>query len=172
MDTIQTIMTRRSVRQFVPKAVSHEVVEMLLRAAMQAPSARNEQPWEFVVIDDRKLLDQIPTFHPYASMTQTSPMAILVCGNLDREVSKGLWIQDCAAATQNLLLAAHAIGLGAVWCACYPYEDRSTGFRTMLHLPDAVVPFAIIPIGYPAHVPAPQDRYAADRVKWNSWDVK
>jgi nitroreductase len=169
MDTIQAIMTRRSVRQFTSRAVERETVETLLRSAMQAPSARNEQPWEFVVIDDRQLLDQIPTFHPYAAMAHTSPVAILVCGDLHRELSKGLWIQDCAAAVENLLLAAHAQGLGAVWCACYPYEDRSVGFRTMLGLPDHIVPFAIVPVGYPAHEPPAQNRYEAARIKWNAW---
>lgn len=167
MDAIQAIMTRRSVRQFQSRAVPREIVEIVLRAAMQAPSARNQRPWEFVVIDERARLDAIPGFHPHAAMCQSAPMAILVCGNLEREVSKGLWVQDCAAATQNLLLAAHARGLGAVWCACHPYEDRSAGFRTMFDLGPSVIPFAIVPMGFAANAPTPVDRYESTRVTWN-----
>ncbi len=169
MDTLQAIMTRRSVRQFADEPVSPEAVDCILKAAMAAPSAGNQQPWQFVVLTERALLDKMADIHPHAQMIRQTPVAVLVCGDLKREVHTGYWVQDCAAASQNLLLAVHAQGLGAVWTGVYPREDRVTAIQAALGLPEHIVPIALIPIGVPAERPGPIDRYDQGRVHHNRW---
>jgi len=144
MDALNAILSRRSIRKYTAQPVSEEMVRELLEAAMAAPSAGNEQPWHFVVMDDREILDAIPRFHPYSRMLEEAPMAILVCGDLELQKYEGYWVQDCSAATENLLIAAQAKGLGAVWLGVYPIEERVAGFRNLLGVPDHVIPFALI----------------------------
>jgi nitroreductase len=169
MDTLDAIRTRRSVRRYLDQPVPLELIQKLLAAAMQAPSARNEQPWQFVVIDDRAVLAAIPEFMPNAAMAGAAPLAILVCGDLDLEKSEGYWVVDCAAATENLLLAAHALGLGAVWCGVYPRKERMDGLRRLVGLPQNVVAHSLVVIGYPAEQPPPQNHCRPERVRRNHW---
>lgn len=169
MNTLEAIHTRRSIRKYTSAPVSEEAIKSLLAAAMSAPSAGNEQPWQFVVITERTVLDKIPTVSPYAGMCREAPVAILVCGDLTLEKFPGFWVQDCSAAAQNLLLAAHDLGLGAVWTGIYPMEDRVKGFRGLLGLPEHVVPLALIPVGHPAQELSSQDRFREDRVHYNKW---
>ncbi|HSB72085.1 MAG TPA: nitroreductase family protein [Candidatus Methylomirabilis sp.] len=169
MDALDAILTRRSIRRYTAKAVPGEVTRMLLEAAMSAPSAGNEQPWHFVLITERRLLDAIPAFHPYADMLREAPLAILVCGDLALERYEGCWVQDCSAATQNLLLAAHANGLGAVWVGIHPEEDRVRRMRKLLGLPAHVIPLALVPVGYPGERFPPAHRFDATRVHTNGW---
>ena len=169
MDTLTAIHTRRSIRKYTGQGVAEETITILLRAAMAAPSAGNEQPWHFVVITDRTILDAIPGFHPYAAMLKHASVAILVCGHLALEKYQGYWVQDCSAATQNILLAATAKGLGAVWTAVYPLEDRVAGMRKLLNLPDHVIPLSLVPIGFPAEQPGRADRFDAERVHKDRW---
>ncbi|HWR25547.1 MAG TPA: nitroreductase family protein [Methanosarcina sp.] len=169
MDTLEAIHTRRSIRKYKDKPVPEELVTELLRAAMSAPSAVNAQPWNFIVIDDRKLLDEIPTFSPYAAMCREAPLAILICGDTTLEKVPGYWVQDCSAATQNLLLAARAVGLGAVWTGIYPVKDRVEGFRKAFGLPEHVIPLAFVPIGYPDKYPGLQDRFDRGKVYYNAY---
>ena len=169
MDTLEAIHTRRSIRKYRDEPVPDELVERILAAAMMAPSARNGQPWQFVVIRDRELLVEIPRFQPFAQMAAQAPLAILICGDLQLEGSPGYWPIDCAAATQNLLLAAHDLGLGAVWTGVYPREERMNGFRRLLNLPDHVIPHSLVPLGYPGESRASESRYRADRVHHNAW---
>lgn len=169
MDTLQAIHSRRSVRRYLDKPVDADEVQKLLAAAMQAPSARNQQPWQFVVIDDRAVLGKIPSFMPNAAMAAEAPMAILVCGDLALEKSEGYWVVDCAAAVQNMLLAAHALGLGACWCGVYPREKRMDGLRDLLALPGNVVAHSLVVIGHPAEQIAPVDRFQKSRIHRNRW---
>jgi nitroreductase len=169
MEALRAILGRRSIRQYTKEPVSEEVVEILLRSAMSAPSANNEQPWHFIVITRRATLDAIPTFHQYAQMCEQAPLAILVCGDESLVKHTGYMIQDCSAATENLLIAAHAMDLGAVWLGIYPREQRMQGIRELLHLPKHILPVALIAIGYPAETKPPIDRYNCDRVHENEW---
>jgi len=170
METLEAILTRRSIRRYTDEPVSAEAKETILRAAMHAPSAVNQQPWHFVVIDDRALLDRIPDFHPYSSFLREAPAAVVVCGDLERDrLGASYWVQGCSAATQNLLLAAHAIGLGAVWLGVYPMKERVEGVRRLLRLPDNLVPLNIISLGHPAETPAQVDRFDPSRVSRNVW---
>jgi nitroreductase len=169
MNTLEAIHTRRSVRKYEDRPVAAEVVQKLLAAAMQAPSARNQQPWQFLVIDERPLLVQIGQMLSNARMAQQAPVAILICGDLHEETSPGYWVVDCAAAAENMLLAAHALGLGAVWTGVYPREERMAGLSQLLGVPQHVIPHSLIVVGYAAeHVP-PQDRYRPERVRQNRW---
>jgi len=166
---MEALMTRRSIRSYRDEPVPDELIERILKAAMMAPSAGNEQPWQFIVIRDRELLQDIPRFHPYVKMVLQAPVAILVCGDLKLARHTGFWVQDCSAAVQNLLLAAHDLGLGAVWAGVYPREKRVDGFRKLLDLPEHIVPFALIPIGYPAQESREVDRFKNDRIHHDGW---
>jgi nitroreductase len=163
------ILNRTSIRKYTSQPVADSQVQQLLKAAMAAPSAGNEQPWEFVVLRDRKILSAIPKFHPYALMLYEAAAAILVCGDLSRDKHKGYWVQDCAAATENMLLAAVELELGAVWLGVYPIEERVSGLRRLLNVPETVVPFSLVSIGYPAERPKPADRFDASRIHYDKW---
>lgn len=169
MDALECIHTRRSVRKFKPGGVTAEQVEELLKAAMTAPSAKNQQPWHFIVVDDREKLDKVPDVHPYAKMALQAPLGVLVCAEPALEKSPGYWQQDCASATLNMLNAARAIGLGACWTGVHPREERVEGFRALFGVPKDVVPFAFIVIGHPAVEQERKDRYNASRVHKNAW---
>ena len=170
MDTLEAIKSRRSIRRFKPdQPVSRELIEKLLEAAMFAPSAGNEQPWQFIVIDDPKILGKIPVICSTASMCRQAPVAVLICADATLEKYPKFWVQDCSAAAQNFLLAAHALGLGAVWAGVYPLKDRVEGFKNLLGLPEEITPFALIPVGYPDQEPATPDRYLEERVHQNGW---
>jgi len=167
--SLEAIYSRRSIRKYADKPVAESDVEALLRAAMAAPSAGNEQPWHFVVITERQLLDAIPGFHPYAGMTAEAPLAILACGDPALEKYPGFWPQDLAAAVENLLLAAHAKGLGAVWVGLYPTPERVERMRQLIGIPPHIVPFALVPVGHPAESKPPGERYNPHRVHRNRW---
>jgi nitroreductase len=169
MEAQETILTRHSIRRYTSTPVSDSLVTEVLRAAMSAPSAGNQQPWQFVIIADRRVREEIPTFHPYAQMVREAPIAILVCGDLRLESYPGYWVQDCSAATQNILLAAHAKGLGAVWVGVYPKEERVARFQDLLGLPAQVIPLALVPLGFPAEHLPPANRYNASRVHRDRW---
>ena len=169
MDTFEAILTRRSVRKYKDKPVPEDVVRQLLQAAMAAPSAANEQPWHFVVVKERKTLDQVPTFHPHSHMLKQAALAILVCEDPSLEVYAGRGQLDCSAATMNILLAAHAMGLGAVWVGIYPVEERMNKIRQLLGIPSGVNPIALVSIGYPDEKPSGGDRFKPERVHFERW---
>jgi nitroreductase len=169
MDAIEAIMTRRSVRAFTAEPVPERLVDALLRAAMQAPSAGNRQPWHFVVLDSRELLDRIPTANPNAAMAARAPLAVLVCGDTAEEMHPGYFVEDCSAAMENLLLAAHATGLGAVWTGITPRAERVARFKELLALPPGIEPLGLAVVGFPAERPQPADRFRSERVHRNGW---
>ena len=169
METIEALLTRRSVRKFTTQPVTEEQIDTLLRAAMHAPSACNQQPWHFLVIDDRELLERIRGFHPYAQMLKEARLAVIVCAQVTLEICTGNWVQDCAAAMENLLLAAHAQGLGAVWVGIYPGEERIEAVRALFGLKNDVIPLGLAAVGYPSGPLPVVDRYRAERVHRNRW---
>lgn len=169
MDVVEAIETRRSIRTYTKDPVSDDELEPLLRAAMCAPSAANAQPWHFIVIRDRKILDEIPQIVSTAQMVRNAPSAIAVCADTTLEKYHGFWVQDCSAATQNLLLAATARGLGAVWIGVHPLEDRVRGVRHLLKLPENVVPLCLISLGHPAEQPRRDERYKGSRIHRDTW---
>lgn len=166
---MNTIFKRRSIRKYTDKVISDELIEKVLRAGMAAPSAGNQQPWHFIVIDDREILNDIPKFHPYSAMLKEASHAIVVCGDVNLQRYKGYWVQDCSAATENMLLMATELGLGSVWLGVYPLEERIKGLKELLGLPESVIPLCIIALGYPAETKEPNDRFDATRVHSNRW---
>jgi nitroreductase len=171
MEAIEAMLTRRSVRSYTDQPVSEEVVDNLLRAAMAAPSAGNQQPWLFIVVRDGEQLKATAAAEQYGGMIAQAQVAIVVCADMTLVGHEGFWIQDCAAATQNLLLAAHALGLGAVWVGTYPRQERAEGVGKVLGLPAHMVAFAVVAIGYPAQSPAPVDRFDAARVHTDRYEA-
>ena len=169
MNTFDSIVGRRSVRKYRAEPVDPADVEMLLRAAMYAPSARDSRAWHFVVIADRAVLDKIPSVHPYAAMMRQAPLAIAVCGDMEREKRIEYLAQNCSAATQNILLAAHEAGLGSVWLGVYPNPDRMAGLVNLLDLPEHIVPISLIAVGRPAETPLAGERYDSAKIHSDTW---
>lgn len=170
-NTLSTIFNRKSVRNFTTDSVSKEQLELLLRAGMAAPTARNVQPWAFVAITERAVLDTLADMLPYAKMLRQTPAAIVVCGDLEKlgDLKTEYWIMDCSAATENILLAAEAIGLGAVWTAAYPQLDRVEAVTKTLNLPEHIIPLCVIPIGVPTGIDQPKDKYKPENIHWEKW---
>lgn len=169
---LENIMTRTSVRQYLPgKTISSDTIETLLRAAMAAPTAVNRQPWQFIVVDNRESLDSLAKALPHAKMLEHASIAIVPCGDLDKafEGEPSYWIQDVSAATENLLLAAHSLGLGAVWTGVYPTKERVTAVSQQLGLPSNVIPLAVVPVGYPDGEQQPKDKWNPEAVHFNHW---
>lgn len=172
-NAIETIMTRTSIRSFTDRAVSADTVEMLLRAGMAAPTAVNLQPWHFVVVNDRVKIDELGGNGRQSQMWHESPLVIVVCGNMEKAmegVGQAFWVQDCSAATENILLAAHALGLGAVWTGCYPIEERVANISQVLGLPEHIVPLCAIVMGYPNESPQPKDKWKPENVSYNGFE--
>jgi nitroreductase len=169
METLEAIRTRRSVRRYTSEQVAPEQLEVVLRAAMQAPSASNSQPWAFIVATDHKLLNEIPKFHPYSQMLFSAPLAVLICADDSYVKKPGRWMLDCSAATQNMLLAAHEIGLGAVWLMIYPDSERIRRIKDLFGIPEIVTPVNLIAIGHPDEHPLPEDRYKPERIHYERW---
>lgn len=172
-ELMKVIKTRASVRQFADKPIEVEKVShMLLDAAMAAPTAMNKQPWEFIVISDPEIMKRMGKEFKNASALSTAQLAIIVCGNMKEAIegeSREFWVQDCSAATENLLLMAHSMGLGAVWCGIYPSKERTELLQKFLNLPENIIPMNIIPIGVPADVVAPKEKFKKEKIHWNKF---
>ena len=169
MDAIKSILTRRSIRKYTAKQVSEDIIRDLLNAGMHAPSARNLQAWHFVVVDDRAILDALSIAHPYAKMLRQATLAILVCGDKNIQEVEGYIVQDCSAATQNIMLAAHAHGLGSVWLGMFPRQERMHKVSELLDIPENIMPVSLISIGYPDEEKEAPDRYIEERIHWNKY---
>jgi len=165
----EAILTRRSRRKYTEDEVSEEQIRLLLDAAMSAPSARNTQPWHYVVVTDRDVLNAMAEIIPYGKMLRDAPLGMVVCGDRTLQEREGYLVQDCSAATENILLAAHALDLGAVWLGVYPREDRIAGLRNLFELPDEILPIAAISIGVPVKPGEREERYRDDRIHRNHW---
>lgn len=168
---LDNIATRASVRQFTDQPVSDVVMEEILRAGMAAPSAVNKQPWAFVVVTEPERIAALNEVHPYANL-KTATAAVIVCGDMDKALegrAREYWVQDCSAVTENILLAAHALGLGAVWCGVYPSPDRVAAVSEVLGLPGSIVPLNIVTMGYPAAEVQPKDKWDPARIHYQQW---
>lgn len=167
---IDNIMTRTSVRSYLEKQVEEFKVEQILRAAMAAPSAKNLQPWSFVVVRDKQLMNALAEALPYAKMLPKADVAIVVCGDLSKSLPiEGYWAHDASAVSQNILLAAHALGLGAVWTGVYPRQERVVPVQEILNLPQDIVPLNVIPLGYPAKDYVPRDKWDESKIHYEKW---
>jgi nitroreductase len=170
-EALNVIYTRRSVRSFTGDAVSRGDLMKILRAGMSAPSAVNIQPWSFIVVTNRETLAALCEKLPYAKMLDRAGAAIAVCGIPDKDAvySGKYWVMDCSAATENILLAAHSIGLGAVWTAVYPDEEKLRTVRKILSVPSHIVPLNVIPVGVPKGKGAVIDKYKEENIHWEKW---
>ncbi len=169
MDALEALLTRRAVREFTPEPVRADQIESILCAAMHAPSACNQQPWHFIVVDSRAQLNAIAGIHPYAQMLLQAPLAIIVCADLSLETCPGNWVIDCSAAMENLLLAAHALGLGAVWVGIYPVEERVSDISRLLNISGYAKPLCLAAIGHPSGPLPKADRFKPERIHRNTW---
>lgn len=171
---LENIMTRVTCRAYKNKPVEKEKIETLLQAGMAAPTALNAQPWHFIVIDDRNVLEKLGSASPHTGVLSSAPLAIAVCGNTDKQLQspEGVyWIQDVAAATENILLAAHAMGLGATWTGSYPVESRFKVAKEALQLPDNIKSVSIIALGYPAMDSQVKDKWNPNNVSFNKYEA-
>ncbi|MBN2561446.1 MAG: nitroreductase family protein [Phycisphaerae bacterium] len=166
---MKCIFTRRSIRKYTDQPVPDEMLQEILKAAFVAPSAADERPWHFVVIRDRKTLAGMAKQMEGAEMLESATLGLLICGDPSLEKIPGYWPQDCSACAENVLLAAHAQGLGACWFAIYPIEDRMAIHRKALGIPDSIIPFALVTMGYPAEQLPGEDRYDASRLHHERW---
>jgi nitroreductase len=167
MDAMEAILSRRSIRKYVKKPVPEALVNELLDAAMSAPSGHHQRPWHFVVVTDHGVLDEVPRYHNWSKMLPEAALGILVCGDVAN--SDEFWVQDCSAATQNLLLAAHARGLGAVWLGIYPKPDLTPKTAKLFGLPENIVPLSLVSIGYPGEEKPRESHYDPARIHYNHW---
>jgi nitroreductase len=163
------IFKRRSIRRFTSQEVGPDLVTKVLAAGMAAPSAGNQQPWQFIVVKDPQGRKKVSECSPYAKATAEAPVAIVVCGDLSLEKHTGYWVQDCSAAVENMLIEITSLGLGAVWLGVYPRPDRVSYLQKYFSLPENIVPFAIIPVGYPAQELPPADLYNESRIHFERW---
>jgi nitroreductase len=169
MELMQAIFNRRSIRKYTGERISDEQLQLLLKAAMYAPSAVNKQPWHFIVFRDTQIKNSIVSFHPNAAMLQDADAGILVCYDENLQHDAGYGPVDCSGATLNILLAAHGLGLGAVWVGIYPRQNRIEATHHLFSLPDNIRPFSIVSLGYPAEKKAFPDRFRKDRIHNEKW---
>jgi nitroreductase len=170
-DIFTTIHQRKSVRNFTGKIVPQELLLELVKSGMAAPSAVNCQPWEFIIVTERITLDKLGDALPYAKMIYKAGAAIIVCGDPSKSHKQKIEyaILDPALASQNILLAAEALELGAVWTAAYPYPERMHSVRSILHIPENIIPLNVIPIGYPTGEDIPKNKYRPEKIHWEQW---
>lgn len=169
MDALEVIYTRRSIRRFTGEVISDELLQKILKAGFQAPSAHNRQPWEFVVINDKNKLRKVMEFHRYAQMAENAGCGILVCGDSSKQQTLGFLVEDCSAAIENMLLAIHSLNLGGVWCGVYPKEDLMEGFTKLLELPPHIIPIGFVVVGHKDEEKAPRDNYDVNKIHYNKW---
>jgi nitroreductase len=163
------VISRRSVRRYQERQISSENIDTLIQAAMSAPSADDERPWHFIVINDQSLKKMISETNPFSYVVSEAPVAILICGDISKQKIEGFWVQDCAAATENILIEAQLQGLGAVWLGIYPIDGRIECMRRLMNIPDGIIPFSLVVLGYPADVIEPSKHFDTTRIHYNMW---
>ncbi len=168
-DALTVIHSRKSVRTYLDKPVTKEQLETLLRAGMAAPTAADKRPWAFVAVTERAVLDTLQHSSPYTKMLPKAAAAIVVCGDTRKGLKSDVWVQDCSAASENILLAAEAIGLGAVWCGIYLNPEPTAYVKRVLGLPPEVIPLNIISIGWPTGAEKPKNKWDPSNIHWNRW---
>ncbi len=166
---MREIYERRSIRKYTTKDIEDFKLKKLLEAGAAAPSAHNEQPWHFIVIKDRERLNKLAEIHPYGKMLRDAPLAVAVCGDLDKQKDYNYWVQDCSAATQNILLEAVSLGLGAVWLGIHPNPNIEPAVNKFLDLPENVKTLSVISLGYPAEHKDSKTRLKEEIVHQESW---
>lgn len=168
---LQEIFNRRSIRRFSPQPLTKEQVETLVGAAMQAPSGKNVQPWEFLIVDDPDMRIKLSKTHPYAGAAKNAPTVILLLCNMAAYLSEDdrFWQQDMAAAAENILLAAQSMGLGSVWLGLAPLQERMEYVRQAFALPEGIMPFAMFPVGYPLKEKPPENRFDEKRIFYGTY---
>lgn len=172
-EIIDILFRRRSIRQFTDQAVDEETLKLLLKAAMAAPTACNSQPWEFIVVTEKESLDYLRSKLLFARYH--APAAIVVCGNVgiaNNTAARDHWVQDCSAATENILIAATGLGLGAVWIGLYPYPSKIQPLAEALCIPEHVTPLSMVYVGHPAETKEPRTQYDEHRVYWQHYEPR
>jgi len=168
-DVLTIIHQRKSVRKYLDKPVTKEQLTLLLKAGMAAPTAADKRPWSFIAVTDKAILDSLSTVSPTSKMVKNAAAAIIVCGDTRRALNSNVWTQDCSAATQNILLAAEGIGLGAVWCGIYPEYFKYNHIRRICNVPMEVIPFSLIAIGWPTGEEKPKEKFDPANIHWDVW---
>ncbi len=166
---IDIILSRRSIRKYTNMVVSEDDLQLILKAGFAAPSANNRQPWEFLVVRDKKLIADITNKHQYARMLNEAGCGIIVCGDMTKENKLAFLNNDCSAAIENMLLAIHALNLGGVWCAIHPNEDYEVFFKKLLNLPDNIIPIGLVVVGHKAEEKEPRDNYDEKKIHYDKW---
>lgn len=169
MEVQEAILNRRSVRKYKDQSISKDDLNSILKAAMYAPSAMNLQAWQFIVIDQKEILKETVKSIPYAEMLKQSAAAIIVCGDSEIEKNESWLLQNCAASIQNILLAAHGLGIGSCWIAIHGMEDVYKNIKTQFKLPDNIVPVSLISLGYPDETVTAEERFKQDKIHYNKW---
>jgi len=169
MDVIEAILTRRSVRRYTGEPITDEQLRQVLRAGCYAPSAHNGQPWQFVVLRSPETLGALASVHPYAKMAPQAGTAVVVCGDSSRQKTEGFLVEDCSAAIENMLLAARSLGLGSVWCGIHPVTKLVNTVRTLLALPQGILPIGLVVLGHSAEDRAVEERFDEAKVHWEKW---
>jgi nitroreductase len=169
MDILEAIFTRRSVRSFTGEVIGEEDLKTVLKAGFAAPSAHNYQPWHFIVIKSTETLEKMAEFHTYGKMLPKAGCGIVVCGDKEKQSEIGFLVEDCSAAIENMLLAAHGLGYGAVWCGLYPMSQLVENTKKLLNLPDNMIPVGVMPIGHKKDDRKPIDKYDESKIHIDKW---
>lgn len=169
MDVLDAIFTRRSIRKFTGEPINEDDLKTILKAGFQAPSAHDFQPRDFVVVRDKETIKKIAQFHKYGKMLPKAGCAIIVCGDKEKQPERGFLVEDCSASIQNILLAAHGLGLGAVWCGVYSVTDLTESTSNVLGLPENIIPIGMVVLGVKDEEKEPIDRYDESKVHFDKW---
>jgi len=169
IDIMEALFTRRSIRRYTGEPVSDGDIKLLLNAGFSAPSANNRQPWHFIVVRDRNTVEEIAARHPYAKMLTQAGCGIVVCGDTKKQEREGFLIEDCSAAIENILLAAHGLGLGAVWCGLYPVQERAQVVADILNIPPDIIPVGLVVVGHTDEKGRSVDRFDEKKIHYDKW---